>query len=173
MTTLFLDGKQAIFKEGQTLKLVREDTYFTKSGTYTYDIVLPVCPENIAIFGALSRKDISKGVEMKYKALLVVNNRDILNGTATVTNISEEEIRLYRILDVTLKRSFWERLFNLGTLHLCTADKSSPEIDVLHIKNPREVRTLLSDRVEEERASRYVGIREYMDEDETNEDVHG
>ena len=94
MTTLFIDGKQAVFKEGQTLKLVREDTYFTKSGTYTYDIILPVCPENIAIFGALSRKDISKGVEMKYKALLVVNNRDILNGTATITNISEEEIKV-------------------------------------------------------------------------------
>ena len=94
MTTLFLDGRQAVIDEGQALKLVREDTYFTKSGTYTYDITLPVCPDNIAIFGMLSRKDISKTVEMKYKALLVVNNRDILNGTATVTNISEEEIKV-------------------------------------------------------------------------------
>ena len=49
MTTLFLDGRQAVIDEGQALKLVREDTYFTKSGTYTYDISLPVCPENIAL----------------------------------------------------------------------------------------------------------------------------
>ena len=94
MTNLFLNGKQALIDEGQTLKLVREGTYFTKSGTYTYDISLPVCPENVAIFGMLSRKDISKGADMKYKALLVVDNRDILNGTATITNISEEEIKV-------------------------------------------------------------------------------
>lgn len=83
-----------------------------------------------------------------------------------VFNTSEEEIRLYRILDITLKRSFEERIFGLGTLHLCTADKSTPEIDIARIKNPREVRTLLSDKVEEERSERYVGVREYMGEDE-------
>ena len=83
-----------------------------------------------------------------------------------VFNTSEEEIRLYRILDITLKRSFEERIFGLGTIHLCTADKSTPEIDIARIKNPREVRTLLSDKVEEERSERYVGVREYMGEDE-------
>lgn len=82
-----------------------------------------------------------------------------------IFNVSEEEIRLYRILDITLKRSFWERLFGLGTLHLCTADKSTTEIDIKHIKSPREVRTLLSDKVEEERSERYVGVREYMGDD--------
>ena len=87
-----------------------------------------------------------------------------------IFNISEEEIRLYRILDITLKRSFEERIFGLGTIHLCTADKSSAEIDIKRIKNPREVRTLLSDKVEEERSERYVGIREYMDGDEADMD---
>ena len=87
-----------------------------------------------------------------------------------IFNISEEEIRLYRILDITLKRTFEERIFGLGTIHLCTADKSSAEIDIARIKNPREVRTLLSDKVEEERSERYVGIREYMDGDEADMD---
>lgn len=82
-----------------------------------------------------------------------------------IFNVSEEEIRLYRIMDITLKRSFWERIFGLGTLHLCSADKSTPEVDIRHIKAPREVRTLLSDKVEEARAERYVGIREFMGED--------
>ena len=39
----------------------------------------------------------------------------------------EEEIRLYRILDITLQRPFAQRLFGLGTVHLCTADHSTPE----------------------------------------------
>ena len=52
MTILYLNGKRAVIDEKQTIKFVRENTYFTKSGTYTYDITLPaLCPENIAIFG--------------------------------------------------------------------------------------------------------------------------
>lgn len=89
-----------------------------------------------------------------------------------IFNISEEEIRLYRILDITLKRSFEERIFGLGTIHLCTADKSTPEIDVSRIKNPREVRTLLSDKVEEERSERYVGMREYMGDEADDDGPH-
>ena len=89
-----------------------------------------------------------------------------------IFNIREEEIRLYRILDITLRRAFWERLFGLGSIHLCTADKSAPEIDILHIPASREVRTLLSDQVEEERASRYVGLRESMGEEDPDDNPH-
>ena len=85
-------------------------------------------------------------------------------------NIREEEVRLYRILDITLKRSFEERLFGLGTIHCCTADKTAPELDIKRIKNCREIRTLLSDRVEEERSARYVGVREYMGDNGENDD---
>ena len=52
-------------------------------------------------------------------------------------NRTEDEVRLYRILDITLKRSFWERLFDLGTIHCCTADKSMGEFDIMHIKKPK------------------------------------
>lgn len=85
-------------------------------------------------------------------------------------HIQEEEIRLYRILDLTLSRTLEERIFGLGTIHCCTADKTAPEIDLKRIKSSREIRTLLSDRVEEERSSRYVGIREMMGD--TDEDEH-
>ena len=88
-----------------------------------------------------------------------------------VFNVAEEEIRLYRIQDVTLKRSFRERLFGLGTLHLCTADKSTPELDVKHIKHPREVRTLLSDQVEAERSAHYIGIRENLEDDSVHDEL--
>ena len=80
-------------------------------------------------------------------------------------NIREEEVRLYRILDITLKRSFEERIFGLGTIHCCTADQTAPELDIKRIKNCKEIRTLLSDRVEEERSERYVGVREFMGDD--------
>ena len=96
MITLYLNGKRAVIDEGQAFKLVRDNTYFTKSGTYTYNISLPVCPENIAIFGMLSRKDVSKS-DTKYEARMLVNNSEVLNGAATVTNVSEEEIKIQLI----------------------------------------------------------------------------
>lgn len=51
-----------------------------------------------------------------------------------VLNTNEEEIRLYRILDVTLKRSLGQRIFRVGTIHCCSADKSTPEFDIKSVK---------------------------------------
>ena len=84
-----------------------------------------------------------------------------------VFNLKEDEVRLYRIMDVTLKRSFWERLFGLGTIHCCSADKSSPEFDILHIKNSSATKNMLSDMIEAERTEKRVSSREFMlDEDD-------
>lgn len=97
---------------------------------------------------------------------------DVLTVRSGFLNTNEEEIRLYRIMDITLKRTLEERIFGLGTIHCCSADKSTPEFDIKRIKNPREVRTLLSDLVEKARSERYVGIREYMDGDEIQDGDH-
>ena len=86
---------------------------------------------------------------------------------------TEDEVRLYRILDLTLRRSFWERIFGVGTIHCCTADKSMGEFDIKHVKRPREIKELLSAMVEEERRARRVGMREYVDgEEEIEDDSH-
>ena len=87
-------------------------------------------------------------------------------------NRTEDEVRLYRILDITLKRSLWERLFGLGTIHCCTADKSMGEFDIMHIKNPKLVKNMLSEMVEEERRVRRVGMREFVGSDESDDGDH-
>ena len=83
-----------------------------------------------------------------------------------VLNVKEEEVRLYRILDLTLKRTLFQRLWGLGTIHVCSADKSTPEIEFLHIKNPEIVKNMLSDMVEEERRKKRVSGREFMSSEE-------
>lgn len=89
-------------------------------------------------------------------------------------NKREEEIRLYRILDITLKRTVGERLFGLGTIHCCSADKSTPEFDISRIPNSAQVKEQLSDLVEAERSARRVSSRELMagDSDELGENEH-
>ena len=81
----------------------------------------------------------------------------------------EEEIRLYRIMDITLVRPLGQRLFGVGTIHLCTADKTTPEIDIQKVKHPTEVKNMLSDMIEAERDRKRVSAREFMDEEEEHE----
>ena len=83
--------------------------------------------------------------------------------------INQEEIRLYRIMDISVRCSLIQRIFNVGTIHCCSADKSTPEFDIKDVKNPIQVKDLISKKVEEERDRKKIGSRELMhfeDDDE-------
>ncbi len=82
----------------------------------------------------------------------------------------EEEIRLYRIMDLTLNRPLSQRIFGLGTIHCCSADKSTPEFDIRRIKNSREIKNLLSDLVEKQREAKRVVGREFMSDGDFDHD---
>ncbi len=77
-------------------------------------------------------------------------------------NIHEEEIRLYRIMDVTLCRPIWQRIFKLGTITLNSSDKTTPIIEIKCIKNPEAVKNKLSDYIENARKKNRVSAREFM-----------
>lgn len=72
----------------------------------------------------------------------------------------EEEVRLYRIMDLSLKRSIFQILFRIGTINLCTADQSVEHFDIKNIRNVREVKEMLSNQVEKQRVARGVTVRE-------------
>ena len=81
-------------------------------------------------------------------------------------NKKEEEVRLYRIMDMTLLRPLGQRIFGVGTIHCCTADKSTPEFDISKIKNAEYVKNLLSDMVEKQREEKRITAREFMTDDD-------
>ncbi|MBR1865337.1 MAG: PH domain-containing protein [Lachnospiraceae bacterium] len=74
----------------------------------------------------------------------------------------EDEIRLYRIMDVSLVRSFGQRIVGVGTIHCCSADKTMGDFDIVSIKKPKEVKEQLSQLVEAQRDAKRVTNREYM-----------
>lgn len=78
----------------------------------------------------------------------------------------EEEIRLYRIMDVTLECSLLQRIFGLGTIICDTVDKSTPKLYIQNVKKAKQVKELLSRTVEEERVKKRVSSREYMTVDD-------
>ena len=74
-------------------------------------------------------------------------------------------------MDVTLKRSLGERLWGLGTIHICSSDKTTPEIDIKRIRQSSDVKELLSDMVEAARTKNRVSAREFMVADDMGDDM--
>ena len=69
-------------------------------------------------------------------------------------NKRQEEIMLFRITDVTLIRRLSQRIFGVGTIHCCSADKTTPEFDITNIKDAKYVKEMLSTEVFRERKER-------------------
>lgn len=96
-------------------------------------------------------------------------------------NVSEEEVRLYRFVDVTMTQTLGQRIFGVGNLHCETNDRSSGNFVIELVKNPRRVKEILSDAVEAERDRKRVSVREFMadmddgadvDADSMDDDIH-
>ena len=80
-------------------------------------------------------------------------------------NKKEEEVRLYRIMDITLEKPLGQRVFGLGSIKVNSADKTTPQFYILRITNADKVRDMLSEQVESERDRRRVSGREFMNSD--------
>jgi len=84
----------------------------------------------------------------------------------------EDEVRLYRIMDIGLTRTLGQRIFGVGTIHCSSADKTLGDFDIISVKNPGEVKETLSRLVEEQRDKKRVTNREYMtDNNEEMDDL--
>ena len=79
-------------------------------------------------------------------------------------SIKEEDIQLYRITDITLKRTFWQRIFGVGTLHCCSGDRTTPEFDVKDIKDSENIKEKMSKLVEERRDQKGIVGHEIMND---------
>lgn len=77
-------------------------------------------------------------------------------------NLTEYEVRLYRVININLKKSLGQRIFGLGTIHIDSNDHDLRSFDLKNIKNSDDVKELLSDQVEKERQRNHVSSREVM-----------
>lgn len=80
-------------------------------------------------------------------------------------NQTEDEVRLYRIMDISLKKKWWQRMFKMGTIHCCSGDKTMKDFDIANIKHVDEIKKQLSDLVEKQRIAKRVTNREFMVDD--------
>lgn len=72
----------------------------------------------------------------------------------------EDECLLYRVTDITLTRTLTQKIFGTGTIHMNTRDHSTPIVRLENIKNSVQVKRMISNLVEQERAQKHVAGRE-------------
>ena len=77
-------------------------------------------------------------------------------------SIHQDEVLLYRVRDLQLTMKLWQRIFGVGTVCVVSSDKSAPHLDLVNVKNPREVKELIHRSVEAAKDARRMRTMEVM-----------
>lgn len=81
--------------------------------------------------------------------------------TAGLLSTQQEEVQLFRIFDLSLYQSLFDKLFNVGTITLHCNDESHSKLYLVNVKNPIEVRNMLAGLIEEDRKTKHMRVSEF------------
>ena len=96
-------------------------------------------------------------------------SEDRLYVKTGILNTREDEIRLYRITDIGLTRTPWQRIMGMGTIQIYSSDQSIGDFSLINLKKSDEVKEQLSQLIEKERTNKKVSSREFLGIDEDSE----
>jgi uncharacterized membrane protein YdbT with pleckstrin-like domain len=82
------------------------------------------------------------------------------------------DVRLYRILNISLSRTLIQKIFGLGTIHIDSTDKDLKCFEIENVKNSEQVKELISEAVEKERVRNRVTSREFLADSDDDHDDH-
>ncbi len=98
-------------------------------------------------------------------------SEDRLFFSVGLFSVRDEETLLYRIRDISLKRSLWQRIFGVGTILVASSDKSTPLLVLKNVKRPYETKELLHENVEEAKIRRRMRFGELMGDMDDDSDL--
>ena len=95
MIEMIINGEVAYPDTSQKIKVTYENQYIKDSGSYTFEVQFPMAIlENKKIFKNVDRFDVSKKLATYDDCKLYVNNRLVISGKGTVTNITNKTVKL-------------------------------------------------------------------------------
>ena len=93
-----------------------------------------------------------------------LSNKKLELKTGLLTTVVND-ILVYRVMDTTLTRSLFQKLFRLGSVQIVSSDKTHPNLCVHNIRNARDFKEALDEQVEHERLRMRFRTGEYIDND--------
>jgi len=105
---LTINGMQAALKKGSSIEYVSENRIFTDADDYSMEIELPLadCPQNLDIFGMITRKDVDTG-DIFFDAVLQDTNF-FKRGAVVITGITQESVKV-QFLEKRSYQNFFPR----------------------------------------------------------------
>lgn len=79
---------------------------------------------------------------------------DMLTIESGFLSKKEEDCYMYKINDVELRRSFWERIFHTGTVVCFTGDVTDQTLTLKHVRNSKEIKEFILKHSDEEKIKR-------------------
>ncbi|MBQ8749264.1 MAG: PH domain-containing protein [Clostridia bacterium] len=67
-----------------------------------------------------------------------------------------EELHIYRIDDISVNQTLWDKIFGVGSIKVYCQDASANEVTIKCVKNPYKVRSMLNDLVEASRTNKRI-----------------
>lgn len=74
----------------------------------------------------------------------------------------DDEVLLYRVRDISLTITLWQRIFGVGTVTIFSSDKTMPTLVLKNIKQPRMIKEKIHQQVEEMKIRRRMRIGEIL-----------
>jgi len=88
-------------------------------------------------------------------------------------NLKEEEVLLYRVRDLDLRRSLGQRIFGVGTVCIHSSDKTTPVLQLENVKDPKAVKELIYRQVEAAKEKRRMRATELLGDEDMDHDGDG
>ncbi len=87
-------------------------------------------------------------------------NDEYLRIQSGLLNSKYDRVNLYRITDITVVRSLWQKIIGTGTLLVDSDDKTMGKFQIKNVKIPMDIERVLSKYVEQARRENRVYMRE-------------
>ena len=79
-------------------------------------------------------------------------------------NMKFVEILLYRVRDISMKITLGQRIFGVGSILLQSSDKTAPVLEIKNVKNPRQVKEMIHQQVEQVKEQRRMRFGEVLED---------